>query len=366
MEPSQDPAEDLADHEVMCHPTDPRRTTHCGKKTRNSKKNYGFSFGFWNIHGLGKKVDDSDFISEIDGFDFFSLVETWHSGKVHFPNFLYFSSTRTKSKRARRNSGGIIFLFKKQYSKFITKLDSKSEDILWVKIGKGLLNTNRDTYLATVYISPNRSNIHNNRMYDIFDTLEDEISIYSRQGEVIIGGDFNARIGDLKDYIAGDYQIDSLPENYDFDHPFHRNNMDLGSPSPFGKNLIDLCINSKVRILNGRTPGDVLGKPTSYQPNGSSVVDYVLASETILLRKSCFFHVHPLTPLSDHCKLSLILNSNIRQLNEQTTDTLSARPHYKFEWSADSKERFTDIVNSTEFSRTIDSFNKRNYETSPS
>ena len=42
-----------------------------------------------------------------------------------------------------------------------------------------------------------------------------------------------------------------------------------------------LCIETKLRILNGRVDGDSLGYNTYYSPRGSSNVDYFLASEDI-------------------------------------------------------------------------------------
>ena len=36
-------------------------------------------FCSWNIEGLSRKINDSDFISTIGKFDFVSLVETWLS-----------------------------------------------------------------------------------------------------------------------------------------------------------------------------------------------------------------------------------------------------------------------------------------------
>jgi hypothetical protein len=49
-----------------------------------------------------------------------------------------------------------------------------------------------------------------------------------------------------------------------------------------GNNLIDLCIETKLRILNGRIDGDSLGYRTYYSPRGSSTVDYIICSEYIL------------------------------------------------------------------------------------
>ena len=42
--------------------------------------------------------------------------------------------------------------------------------------------------------------------------------------------------------------------------------------------LTDICIQSGIRILNGRTIGDLMGQLTSHTPRGSSAVDYFLAS----------------------------------------------------------------------------------------
>ena len=51
-----------------------------------------------------------------------------------------------------------------------------------------------------------------------------------------------------------------------------------------GKFLLDLCISSGMRILNGRHEGDSNGEFTCfiYTTNGSSVVDYVVASSEIM------------------------------------------------------------------------------------
>jgi ribosomal protein S2 len=41
-----------------------------------------------------------------------------------------------------------------------------------------------------------------------------------------------------------------------------------------GQQLMDLCIASQLRVLNGRFIGDMLGNMTCYKPNGTSTVDY--------------------------------------------------------------------------------------------
>ncbi|KAI8511849.1 hypothetical protein Bbelb_109490 [Branchiostoma belcheri] len=48
-----------------------------------------------------------------------------------------------------------------------------------------------------------------------------EVAHFQNLGEVIVGGDLNARVGDLKDHVVDDGLIGShvLPDNYDYDHP---------------------------------------------------------------------------------------------------------------------------------------------------
>ena len=51
---------------------------------------------------------------------------------------------------------------------------------------------------------------------------------------------------------------------------------------PRGKDLLELCIEANLCILNGKTFGDTLGKYTSFQYNGNGVVDYCLVSDDII------------------------------------------------------------------------------------
>ena len=46
-----------------------------------------------------------------------------------------------------------------------------------------------------------------------------------------------------------------------------------------GRPLLELCVTTKMRILNGRVIGDLFGKYTCHKPTGSSVVDYIILSE---------------------------------------------------------------------------------------
>jgi hypothetical protein len=67
--------------------------------------------------------------------------------------------------------------------------------------------------------------------------------------------------------------INLLPETYTNDIKLKSRNNSDKEINEQGNNLIDLCIETKLRILNGRIDGDSLGYRTYYSPRGSSTVN---------------------------------------------------------------------------------------------
>ena len=90
---------------------------------------------------------------------------------------------------------------------------------------------------------------------------------YSQKGNVMLLGDFNTRTSKLEDFISkeGNTFINDTTDNSFI--PAKRNNFD-GPVNEHGKCLIELCKNCNLRILNARTLGDSLGKPTFHGKNG--------------------------------------------------------------------------------------------------
>ena len=81
-----------------------------------------------------------------------------------------------------------------------------------------------------------------------------------------------------------------------------------------------MSISTSMRILNGRTIGDLQGKFTYIGYNGFSTIDYVLASENILIEKLIHsLKVEDLSSLSDHRSLTLKLNYTRTNKNKQET-----------------------------------------------
>ena len=101
------------------------------------------------------------------------------------------------------------------------------------------------------------------------------------------------------DYIESDSEMpQNFPLTYIVDQDYPHVSQDT-SVNTQGRCLLDLCIGSRLRILNGRHEGDSSGKYTCYTPNGCSVVDYVIVSADIQHIISRF-SLHPLTMYSDH------------------------------------------------------------------
>ena len=105
--------------------------------------------------------------------------------------------------------------------------------------------------------------------------------------------------------------------------------------------MLDVCLFSILRVLNGRTLGDWKGKFTSYQYNGNSVIDYCLFSEE-QLSKVLYFHVEdPVLRLSDYSKISVRLIAKFQQ-NE-----IKECPHQfpeQFKWEEISPQLFNEAL----------------------
>ena len=82
-------------------------------------------------------------------------------------------------------------------------------------------------------------------------------------------------------------------------------------------------------IANGRTIGDLNGRFTCHKYNGSSVVDYCLMS-CHLYDTARYFKVHDPQFYSDHCPISVALNTR-RTIYNTNNDVLQPLP-VKYIW----------------------------------
>ena len=165
-----------------------------------------------------------------------------------------------------------------------------------------------------IYISPSNSSFVQKRDLDkqIFSKLEADIAKYSLRGDIMLMGDLNAHINcDEHDFIINDFNS-FLPNNYITDsvHVLRSTQVHQNTNN-YGKSIIELCSDSQLRILNGRTLGDSVGKATYFNYSGVTINDYCICSASVL-KNITSFHVGEFDPnLSNHCPITVkIMNLN--------------------------------------------------------
>ena len=290
------------------------------------KISYTFlNIGVWNIHGLFvnvnkykvNKLEDPAFLNRLHDFDILCLQETQcgpqDTKSLSVQGYSLIPFHRQKSANSRY-FGGSVILIKSCLRKGVKVVESLNGDSIWLKLNKEFFHFEKDHYFNVTYASPSSSEYAKNTDYDIFSKLEEEVIRYRTSGNVIIGGDFNAKTETGNDFVS-DQMDDHSPINnlntYIFDNPIVRKNSDKHRMDTHGQRLLELCKNSQIRILNGRTRGDRTGKFTRYPLSlreNPSVLDYIMVDcETIKNVK--YFSILPRLGLSDHECLFLSLRT---------------------------------------------------------
>lgn len=275
------------------------------------KKNF-LRFCYWNIHGwsskeIGDKLTDKDFLTCLSNCDIVSLSEIHCESEVSLPGFISKKQKiREKKHKGPKISGGIGIFVKEEVEHLVQVVPNNSPDSIWVKIKKDPNTQNEDIYLGSYYISPDRRKDKLN----FFTLLNEEINRFSKKGSVLVQGDLNARTGNEQDFVTFD-KYDIIPSNVGENSPIKRSSEDR-KINQRGKELIDLCKANDLLIANGRKVGDLRGKFTSHQWNGSALNDYLLAHKDFL-SKVLSFSVGDYVPwLSDHCPIYSKIALNVR------------------------------------------------------
>ena len=162
---------------------------------------------------------------------------------------------------------------------------AEDDSFLWLKL-KRVVQDCPEVYFCVCYM-PSKKLYKNSDLKTPYACLQDDILQFQGSGaEVLICGDMNARTAERDDFI----KLSELPECLEVpdeaddlppDIP-PRRNCDKGwVPSEnWGPELLDLCKDTSLLILNGRTPGDEAGKYTFgiASSSGHSAIDYFIAS----------------------------------------------------------------------------------------
>ena len=209
---------------------------------------------------------------------------------VDIQGFECFRSERKKGKKAYKNSGGVLVLYKSQISDGITRMPSTNKRFIWMKLNSDSFGLEEDIFVCGLYIPHSSSEYFKNQDTYLFDQLKSDLVKYNSKGQIIIIGDPNARLGssqenfsnisDNPDDLSYVDDIDSLPVRCLIDTKSNQS----------GRKLIKLLNECSLISLNGRKIGDTSGKLTCHQYNGSSTVDLSIVSGD-LYEKVQFFKV---------------------------------------------------------------------------
>ena len=221
----------------------------------------------------GHKLDTHELQNLIFESDIFGLGETMetYSSNLFLEGYEVFNFSGFKKSKKGRSSGGFIILIKRWLMPFVKWLKS-SRDHKYCKWLQLQLPGNEPLTLGFIYIPPADSNVHLYFEEPLFDTINEEIFEFKDQGLMLILGDLNARLGNLKD----DQDLEELSSFWKLDLS-PRHNIDQTS-NTFGMELLQLCYKQNMKILNGRW-GDNSDKWTYVSDTGgTSVIDWALAN----------------------------------------------------------------------------------------
>ena len=210
----------------------------------------------WSINRIKTKAfnkfEDENFVCLIKSYDVIGLVETHLRESIPSPlaNYKIHHYHRLQDANAKRNFGGITILVKNAISKGVTLLKSENSNYQWIKLDRNYFNMLQDLFICFMHVLPENSTYTCTVKHgDQFDNLESEIVSFPSKGNIVLCGDFNARTSNLNDYIDNDNEkFNTSDEEYVVDMCCNRTSFDKVLSSR-GKQLLDLCIQSRLRTL---------------------------------------------------------------------------------------------------------------------
>ena len=219
----------------------------------------------WNVNGWSEKTKDIKIEAinitkpDIILFCETKLLKANELNIVGYKSYLH--NRKLLKTTAKSGSGGVAILlnmsFRNNY--FVNIVDRSVDGVLVLKLINKL--TSVSTIIGVAYLPP--ENGHYGRDSSL--VLNHLLNIVYENAEcdfMLIGGDFNARTGDLSDVIEGIDDI-NLPKRQNSDNVINKH----------GHDFIDFLKDSKMCILNGRF-GSGNENFTSVSHRGSAVVDY--------------------------------------------------------------------------------------------
>ena len=200
------------------------------------------------------------------------------------------------------------------------------------------------------YCSPETNNTTN-----FFDIVNHEIELYSnKKGNTFIFEDFNARIKIEQESLIQDKFDDLFCIDTEIQiEPISRNSENMKLINNRVKEFLDICGINNLIVVTGRNVGDIYGKYTCHQRNGSSVVDYLITTHSSFNEISQF-NVDDFCPmLSDHCPISAIIHFDFSHNNQQPMPTKMNQLEKRYIWNSNYDQTFSEVLSSPVFAGVV-------------
>ncbi len=195
-------------------------TTLCNNNRKQSVSIVKNSFKFlsWNIQSPsnceGNKFHIKEFTYVLQTNDFIGLQET--RSDVHLSGY------RTEcNKRQDNKCGGVAILVKNEYKEGIEFIkDSKFSDYLVCRLKKTFFRQEKDIFIVNVYVRPYNSTDSTtiDKGREVLSKIEEVINDLKENGEIVLCGDFNARIAHQTGMLKDDTnKFLPMPDDYEPD-----------------------------------------------------------------------------------------------------------------------------------------------------
>jgi hypothetical protein len=248
-----------------------------------------------------------------DGDEVLLFTETWLEGTPpSISGFVRrFGAARPRGASAQGPRGGVAAYVADGVGGEVAVWKERPADgVLWIQLAWDAQRP--PLMLGVCYLPPQGSGGCPTRgaLTEWFETLAEEVTEARGLGPVILAGDFNARVAEEPDFPdqlwEGEERYEALDDGAT---GAPRTSVDPKTNS-HGRSLLELCKSTGMRILNGRTPGDVPAAITSLGPGSESrsVIDLVLACPYSLAAVERLEVLDPMVvPGMDHKSVSLVL-----------------------------------------------------------
>jgi len=228
----------------------------------NRRRRPGVRLGSWNVRGLTchkqtfRKLREVIDILVSKQIDVLAVQESWESGKCVIPTigrYKWIGKPRQDNESGEKR-GGVGFLIRDTFMDSVQVImDNAWSDSIWLKVcgsrGK------EDMYIGCVYMPVEGSN----QAESAFVRLTEDVQRFQEAGQVILLGDFNARVGraEFDGDIIGTYGEEITPNKN-------------------GTMLIQLLRNNNLATLNDRKQPQTQFTRKCPAKNEQSVIDYCI------------------------------------------------------------------------------------------